>query len=228
MSAKIRMYNAGDRIKEPISFSIPDTYGDVHAIARWELDAPAQSFFSVPTEMRLGQGEKIKVEFPYDVARKFGVRGVVLIDEDEYGDKDIPDNQPFAATDEQAIEKGKSLWNAYLSEIARAHLDVCAAARAVGGAPRAAQGFTKRALKLMGQPDPGEHIFSQQVQAASTNNPDVIAMKAQVDQMAAMMEEMRQANAKLVADMKAQRTMATEDFLAQAQGKEEDRPKAKK
>jgi hypothetical protein len=54
MSAKLKMYNVGDRIKEPISFSIPDTYGDVHAIARWELDAPAQSFFYAPTELKLG------------------------------------------------------------------------------------------------------------------------------------------------------------------------------
>lgn len=213
MSAKAKCFNGGDRIKEPISYSIPATFGDIHAIARWELDAPAQSFFEVPTEMKLPSGERIRVEFPNDIVRKFGVRGVVLIDEDEYGDQEIPEDQPFAATPKQAEEKGKALWHSYLEEIVRAHIEACAEARAKGGAPRAAQGFTKRALKLLNQSDPGENVFQQQVQVATSMNPDVVAMKQQVDLMAKMMEEMRQTNEKLRADMKAQHTMDTEAFI---------------
>lgn len=219
MAARIKMYNAGDRIKEPISFSIPDTYGDVHAIARWELDAPAQSFFYAPTELRLAGGEKIKVEFPYDIVRKFGMRGVILIDEDEYKGQQLPEDQPFASSDEEAVEKGKTLWREYLSEIVRTHLDACAEARAKGGAPRPAQGFTKRALKLLGQVDPGEHVFEQQVKVATSSNPDAVAMKEQVDARAKMMEELRQQNQKLMAEMKAKGTLATEEYIPKAKSK---------
>lgn len=195
--AKMLLYNAGDRIKEPISYSLPQSYGDVHAVARWELDAPAQSFFSVPTDLQIGV-EKIHVEFAYDIIRKFGERGVILVaDEGE----EIAPESPMAATREEAEAKGKEFWRTYLEKIVRVHLEQCAEIRARGGAPRTAQGFTKRALKLLNMPDPGDELFAKK-DAPAPNELD--ALKQQMNAMQSMFESMKATNAQLMAILASQ------------------------
>lgn len=166
----VRFYNAGDRVSEPLNFSIPDR-GDIHAVARWSLEAPEDSFFNVPQVLLLADGAKINVDFPNTVARKFGERGIIMIapdlapldpdDEAEEKTLPFPEAQPFARSDEEASEKGKEFWRSFLERIARAHINQCQQARAAGGWPVEASGFTKRALKIMGWQDPAVMMMDQ-------------------------------------------------------------------
>lgn len=161
---QIKFFNAGDKIEEPISFSLPANHGDAHATGRWNMLAPAGAFFFVPTEIKLVDGTRIPCDFGMTIARKFGIRGVIMIDEelgadDGEGNRTIPEEQPFAHTDEQAQEKGKAFWKSYLERIANVHIEECQRARAGGGFGREASGFTKRAFKLLGWRDPASEML---------------------------------------------------------------------
>jgi hypothetical protein len=152
----VRFYNPGDRFSEPLSYSI-EGIGDIHAIARWNIDAPAESFFQVPTELRmLMDNQRVTVDFPTTVLQKFKDRGVVMVDEEWQpgDDEEEADKQPFARTEKEAEAKGKRLWVRYLQKIVRTHIESCQRARSMGGFPVEASGFTRRAFKLLNMHDP--------------------------------------------------------------------------
>ncbi len=159
-----RFYNAGDRISEAINFSLPGQV-NLHSgnlMANWAMDAPAGSFFSVPTEIRLLQDDsRIAVDFPATVLQRFGDRGVVMIDDewDPGQDEDRAERMPFARNDAEAKEKGDKRWLKYLQDIVKNHMNACDRAKAAGGFPLEAQGFTKRAFKLLNMRDPAAMAF---------------------------------------------------------------------
>jgi len=188
-------YNAGDKIDEVLLYSIP-TGSDIHALARYNIVAPREEFFSVPTEMTIqNTGETIAVQFQRDIPRKWGDRGVIKIDpayDPEQEDPEAPlSKYPFARTRQEAVSRGRELWSLYLRSVVESHLADCEAARAAGGAPRSARGFTKRALKLLGIQDPGEQYFNSLTNGGAGQmheaNPQVAAMQAQMQMMMAML-----------------------------------------
>lgn len=156
-----RFYNGGSRIDETFAFSHPEG-GDIHFIGRWPLRAPKEGWFDVPSELEL-QNTTISVQFVRDIKQKFGPRGVVLLDPRWDPAKEDPDGElwkyPIAPTEELVIARADKLWNLYLRKIVEGHLADCQSAMAAGGAPRAATGFTKAALKLLNIQDPGEQYF---------------------------------------------------------------------
>jgi hypothetical protein len=156
-------YNPGDRFTEVLNYSL-DGIGDIHAIARWTIDAEDHSAFHVPTELTiLADGQRVGVDFPTTVIQRFKNRGVLMIDE-EYEiqeDEDQEDQSPFAKDMSHAEEKGKRLWIRFLQSIVRNHIESVGRARAVGGIPMEASGFTKRAFKLLGMKDPAAVEFQK-------------------------------------------------------------------
>jgi hypothetical protein len=151
----VRFYNPGDRLSEPIPYSIEGA--DIHTIARYTIDASEGQFFYVPTQIRfLVDNSRIGVDFPTTVCQKFKDRGVVMIDEEwePSGDEEEDDKVPIARDDEEAKEKGDRIWRKYLFTIVRRWQSQCSEIRVKGGIPDEASGFTKRALKLLGMRDP--------------------------------------------------------------------------
>jgi hypothetical protein len=157
----VRFYNPGDRFMEPIMYSLPGM-GDIHCVARWAVEAEKESFFWVPTELRLLQdGTRLNVDFPTTLLQRFADRGVVMIDEEweETDDEERNERMPFAKDEAAAKAKGDAKWIKYLQSIVKNHINACDRARAAGGFPLEAQGFTKRALKLLNMQDPAAMAF---------------------------------------------------------------------
>jgi len=156
-----RFYNAGHRIDETIAFSLPEG-GDIHYIGRWPLRAPKESWFEVPSELEV-QNTTISVQFIRDIKQKFGPRGIAMLDPLWDPAKEDPELElwkyPFAPTEELVVERAQKLWNLYLRKVVEGHLADCQSAMAAGGAPRAASGFTRNALKALNIQDPGEQYF---------------------------------------------------------------------
>ena len=159
---EILFFNPGDRISETIAYSIAGQ-GDMHAIAQWLLDASANSLFKVPTLLKLHDQTSVSVDFPTTTIQRFKDRGVIMIDPDwEPGDdEDFNEAQPFATTEDEAKEKGARKWQQYLRKIVSTHINNCNKLRAAGSFPLEAQGFTKRAFKLLGMVDPATQSFDQ-------------------------------------------------------------------
>jgi hypothetical protein len=142
-------------------------------------------------------GETIAVQFQRDIPRKWGERGVIKIDpayDPEQEDAEAPlQKYPFARTRQEAIARGRELWNLYLRSVVESHLADCEAARAAGGAPRSARGFTKRALKLLSIQDPGEQYFNSlqnggagQQPAAAPVSPQLAVMEGKFNMLMGM------------------------------------------
>jgi hypothetical protein len=175
-----RFYNAGDKIDEMFPFSLPDG-ADIHVIGRWTFQAPKESWISVPSELTVGSN-MIHVDFAADVKRRFGKRGVVLLDprhDPAVEDPDKPLEQyAIAPTEELVIERAEQLWSNYIEEMCRAHFEDVQNAMSSGGAPRKARGFTVHALKLKGYRDPAEDYFMgmKDGKAPQGTSPELVAM----------------------------------------------------
>jgi len=196
----ILFFNAGDKIDEILPYSIP-TGQDVHCIARWRLLAPKEEFFEVPTELSIAMtGETIAVQFARDISFKFGARGVVRIDPQYDPEKEDPEkgieHYAYAVDKEAAVLRGREIWEAYLRKVVQSHLSDCESARAAGGAPRSAIGFTKRALKILNVQDPGEQYFRSLQHGGAgeqgAGNPAIAALQQQNALMLQMMVALMQ------------------------------------
>lgn len=188
-------YNAGQRIVEHLRFSISASSlgfnGDDkegYSCGFWRLDAPKESFFRVPAELQSGQ-EVVRVRFAEDIRRRFGMRGIVLIDpkwdpENEDPEKELSE-YPVAPTKELGVERAAAIWQLWLKKIVEGHLADCQNAMAAGGAPRAAAGFTKRAFKMLGIADPGEQYFLGLKEAGKAHGAVSEDVKALITQMQA-------------------------------------------
>lgn len=151
----VTFYNPGDRLSEPLNYSIEGA--DIHTVARFVIESEEKSLFRVPTEIKfLADNSRVKVDFPTTVCLKFKDRGLVMIDEEwsPSGDEEEDDKAPFARTEAEAREKGDRIWRQYLWTIVRRWQALCNEIRAKGGVPEEAQGFTKRALRILGMRDP--------------------------------------------------------------------------
>lgn len=156
-----RFYNAGKRISELIKFSTTDSalgqaeHGD--GISNWPLEAPEKSWFFVPNEVTCGT-EIVRVTFKEDVLRKFGSRGVVLLDPQYDASNEDPEKDltAVAATEEAVVERAEQLWHLYTLGVIERHLHDSDQALAAGGRPRKASGFTKFCFKLHDKIDPGD------------------------------------------------------------------------
>jgi hypothetical protein len=185
----VEFYNPGDRMSEPIPYSVDGAY--IHTIARFVLDADERSYFNVPTEIKfLATNERISVDFPTTVCQKFKDRGIIMVDEDwtPSGDEEEDDKIPIARTREEAKEKGDRIWSQYLWTIIRRWQNLCNEIRAKGGIPEEAQGFTKRALKLLNMRDPA-HATQDAIRRendvnapAKTAPVEDAAMRAELDE----------------------------------------------
>jgi hypothetical protein len=160
-----KLYNGGDRLKERLLYTIkPEGPKDGHSWNAYkDIDAPPHSFFVLPDEIPApSKGvARVPVYFHQDMALKHGHRGIVLIDPDMA--TDVDDDTPFARNEDEAKEKGERLWLQHLHNTVQRHLDYCADARAMGGAPKAASAFTRHAFKMLGLIDPATTIFEQNV-----------------------------------------------------------------
>lgn len=181
-----RFYNAGDKIDEMFPFSLPDG-ADIHVIGRWSFLAPKESWVTVPSEVTVG-ANTIHVDFGPDVKRRFGKRGVVLLDprhDPATEDPDKPLEQyALAPTEELVIERAEKLWSNYIEEMCRAHFEDVQNAMSSGGAPRRARGYTVHALKLKGYRDPAEDYFlgMKDGKAPQGTSPELVAMFQQMHQ----------------------------------------------
>lgn len=187
-----RFFNAGDKIDEMFPFSLPDG-ADIHVIGRWSFLAPKESWITVPSELTVG-ANTIRVDFGQDIKRRFGRRGVVLLDpryDPALEDPDKPLEQyAIAPTEELVIERAEKLWSNYIEDMCRAHFEDVQNAMSSGGAPRRARGFTVHALKLKGYRDPAEDYFlgMKDGKAPQGTSPELVAMfQQQFQQSQAMM-----------------------------------------
>jgi hypothetical protein len=207
-----RFYNPGDRFNEPINYSL-DGIGDIHAIARWIVDAEATSFFNVPTELRLlNDGQRIPVDFPNTVLQRFANRGIVMIDEEWEPSSEDADLEPFARNEKEAKEKGDRGWIRYIQGICKDHINAVHRAQAAGGIPLEAIGFTKRAFKLLNMADPASLAFdnlklkSEQGGAAPSNSAELSEIRAQLI-------ETQEALAKLMRNLAAEQEVKKQDSI---------------
>lgn len=188
-NVKVRMYNAGLEILEAFHYSVPataDMADDPHCVARHTVRMPEESWFEVPTEMPTGYGA-VRVSFHEDILKRFGHRQVILLDASRDAES-IPEEEPVAATEKQAIGKGKRRWQQYLRDIAEAHLSECDKVRAAGNSPLPARGFTKHALRMLGIADPGIRI--PVAAAPASASPEVEDLKALVKKQGEQIEQL--------------------------------------
>lgn len=165
---RIKFYNAGDRIQCTLRYSDPGGH-DIHCIANYILDAPQEAFFTVPEETQIGEAI-IRLSFDRDIMRDYGGRGVVMIDAnyETPEDQDQDDVMPIAASEPQAIDKGRRKWKAYYSKRVEEHLAQCDQMRAAGGVPVKASGAMVRYLRLAGVLDPAERAYEEQKRQTQT------------------------------------------------------------
>jgi hypothetical protein len=184
-----RFYNAGSKIDEVFPFSLPEG-ADIHVIGRWNLLAPKEGWFEVPRELMV-RDLTIAVQFAQDIKRRFGNRGVVMLDpayDPSKEDEDKPlESYPVAPTEELVIERAEKLWDNYLEKICQSHLEDVQNAMSSGGAPRGARGFTVHALKLKGYRDPAQDYFlgmkeGQQGKAPAGMSAEFVGMLSQMQQ----------------------------------------------
>lgn len=184
-----RLYNAGDRITEAMTYSLPDGH-DIHCVARWQLDAPERDFFNVPQELVI-QGARVQVNFLETLLRddRLGRRGIIWVDANWEAPQDEQEAEmtPIAKTDKEAVAKGGRRWKGYLLSVAQAHIDSCNQIRAKGGVPLEAQGFTKRALKEIGWVDPATAVLLA-AQANKAESQTVEDLKKQVEELTALVK----------------------------------------
>ena len=222
LAGGILFYNAGDKIHEVLTYSTAAADKDANFLARWQMIAPAQDFFEVPTQLEIRQtGEIIGVQFARDIEQKFGARGVIRIDarHDPEQESDDPEKPLPARAPTQALAKvrGEELWRNYLRSVIQSHLDDCEAARAAGGAPKSARGFTKRALKLLGVKDPGEEYFHSLMngqQPGAPGNSDVAMLNARIDMLMGLL--IAQASGEKLTPEKLQELMKTPNAVGVA------------
>lgn len=192
----VKFYNPGDRFSEPIRYTLPGIGGDIHCVANWTVTAEEKGFFQVPTELRLlMDGTRINVDFPTTVLQRFKDRGVICIDDEwEPGeDEDRNERMPFARNDQEAQVKGDAKWIKYLQGIVRNHIEACQRAKSAGGFPLEAQGFTKRAFKLLNMKDPAALAFAEMQTAqnapAAVQSDEAASLRAELDETKRMLQK---------------------------------------
>ena len=229
--AEVTLYNAGDRIKESIKFTKKNSKEDFKQfnwLAYWQIDAPAEAFFSLPDEIKieaspLAPASRLPVSFAEDMAKKHGHKGVVAVIPERA--TPVDDNEPYAATKEEAKEKAERLWREHLVKTVEDHIAMCAMQRAAGAAPHAASHFTARAFKLTRMVDPGQLLF--ETRQSETDKLREKSDKDDKEKASAEMAEIRQQLAEVLRqNSKLQKKLEAED-KARKEAAEQERILAK-
>lgn len=160
-----RIYNAGLQIETSLSFSLTQEKGD-HTIGHHIVKLPNRGWITEDTELDLPNGSTLRVEFPWDIVRRYGERGVVIVlgkkdKERMFGAGEVPEHVPYAETEEQAIEKAEELWTGFTRKLAQEHIDNSLQARANGGTLRKATGIVAFALKMHNIVDPADEMLAR-------------------------------------------------------------------
>lgn len=151
-----KLYNAGDRISENLIYSLPGGH-DIHCVARFRVEAPAKSYFKIPTTLEFG-GAVVQTYFVENFCDRHGHKGVVLVDE-RRDPETIGEAEPVAATEGAARIKAEGFWLDYCKGVILRWQEEAALARGQGGSPRSPSGFIKRALEVCNILDPTDEIF---------------------------------------------------------------------
>jgi len=177
-----RFYNGGEKIDEQWPFSIsptsagfnPEDGQGAHSIGKFNFIAPKRSWLFVPSEIQSGN-EILRVNFPEDTRRKYGRRGIVMLDprhDPATEDPDKPlETYPLAPTEDLVIERAGILWDLFLDGICSAHFEDVQNAMSQGNRPRAASGFTIHALKLKGYRDPAAEYLQGMREGRNGSSP---------------------------------------------------------
>ena len=197
-----RFYNAGNKIDEQWSFSIsptsagfnPEDGNGAHSIGKFLFIAPKRGWFFIPVEIQSGN-ETIRVNFPEDCRRKYGARGVVMLDANYKAENEDPDKPietyPIAPTEELVIQRAEALWDLFLEKICSAHFDDVQNAMSLGNRPRAASGFTVHALKEKGYRDPAAEYLQGMREGRNGNSPQNGTSPELLGMVRAMQEQSR-------------------------------------
>jgi|SRR5579862_2789197 len=187
-----RFYNAGVRIDEQWPYSISETSPGfnqddgkgAHSTGKFCFVAPKQGWTFVPMELKSGQ-ETLRVNFVEDAKRKYGHRGIVMLDPrwdpaKESEDKPLA-TYPVAPTEELVIARAELLWDQYLEGICSAHFEDVQNAMANGMRPRGASGFTVHALKEKGYKDPAQEFLKgmregRQGNGSPSSSPEMVGV----------------------------------------------------
>lgn len=229
------LYNAGDRIKESIKFTTrtsKEDFKQYNWMASYLVDAPEAGFFDLPEVIvtppsQAGPGGRVQVNFGVDMARKHGHKGLVCIDPTLA--TSVEDDEPFAATKEEAVTKAKRLWTKHLQRTVEEHLMACAAARSLGAAPHAASHFTARAFQLLRVVDPGALVFETRQQEYDKTKASADAkdkadtnqeLSALREQMAELLRKVSLSDKKAEAETKARKEADQQERILAKQQQE--------
>lgn len=203
-----RFYNGGDKIDERFPFSLPEG-ADIHVIGHWSFTAPRKSWVTVPRELTV-RDVNIAVQFGSDVRRRYGIRGVVLLDPRHDPTTEDPERPlqyyPVAPTEELVVARADKLWDNYVEEICTKHMNAARRSMAAGLPPSPAEGFTLHALKIKGYRDPAQDFLHSMKQGQQGAVPGGLAPEV----------------AGILSQMQADRQMMMSILLAVAPGKPVD------
>lgn len=160
MIQETEFYNAGDAQNFKLYYDQPG--GPKHAISGWPIEAPKQGFFKVPREIPSQWGGSVLVEFDKEILEKFGDRGFIAIALGEFSDE-----QPFAASREEAKRKGTEKWKKFCRAKIQ-EFDDENEMRVSRGLPKAKPGgFVIHAHRELGLAVPSEDVYKAAAQGKS-------------------------------------------------------------
>ena len=180
----IRFYNPGPAFSEKMRFDHPTNDPKyLNNISFWIVNAEKESFFDCPTVVDVDslQGTvQIAVQFADRLHKEFREFGIIRIDPKRDPETINPSEQ-IATNEKDAKSLGKAVWEDYMLQLAREHIETVERARNVGVIPARAMGLKAHALKVLGMQDPADAAGN----LAKTNK-DVPALEAIMAQMAEM------------------------------------------
>jgi hypothetical protein len=186
----IRAYNPGSKImQDRFSYDHPtNDPRNQNLIAYWTFDAPAESFFDIPTEQiveTVNGPQAVPVRFADRIRKEYRDYGIVLIDPKA---KNLNPDDNLARDDKEAKEKGDRFWRAYLETKAREHIDNVNQAKAFNVPPKRAHGIYSHALKVLSLTDPADPVGN--MVESTRNTADFGALQAQLVAMQAQIERL--------------------------------------
>lgn len=156
----VRFYNPGSRIYEKLAFDHPtNDVKQMNLISYFQIDAPARSFFEVPTEVEVeteSGPQNVSVRFADRIQSDYKALGVVRIN--PKAKQPIGDDDNVALNDKEAREKAQRLWKDAMVQLVREHKQLCDEARNHGLTPQRARGTVKHALEELGIEDPANDV----------------------------------------------------------------------
>ena len=178
-------YNAGTKIQETLQFDYPGRDPRVESlVAHWSLIVEPESFFEVPS-MIAPEGRPVWTMWDQEIMKRHGGKRVVQVVQ---GYVDNGDDLPYAANREDAVHKGRTVWQAYLVGLVQTHKDHVGEMRVRGLTALPAQGLTKFAIKRLGLEDPALDV--QTAIEKRENTAEMDALKSQLTAMQNMLNDL--------------------------------------